>query len=59
VKDLDMASDSLVVMVQRNGDEVIVPLGDTQLHAGDKVILLQVEEGEPVKRGLKRLFRRR
>jgi cell volume regulation protein A len=45
VKDLDMASDSLVVMVQRNGDEVIVPLGDTQLHAGDKVILLQVEVG--------------
>ena len=46
VKDLALPSDTLIVMVQRRGGEIIVPLGDTQLMEGDKVILLKVEQAE-------------
>ena len=46
VKDLALPSDTLIVMVQRRGGEIIVPLGDTQLMEGDKVILLKVEQVE-------------
>ena len=50
VKDLALPSDTLIVMVQRRGGEIIVPLGDTQLMEGDKVILLKVEQAENSKR---------
>lgn len=46
VKDLALPSDTLIVMVQRRGGEIIVPLGDTQLMEGDNVILLKVEQAE-------------
>lgn len=46
VKDLALPSDTLIVMVQRRGGEIIVPLGDTQLMEGDKVILLKVEQAK-------------
>ena len=44
VKDLSLPTNTLIVMVQRSGQDVIVPLGDTQLMENDKVIMLQVEE---------------
>jgi len=57
IRDLALDANSLVVMVQRQGDEVIVPLGDTVLQAGDKVILLQVKPPED-HRGMKGWLRR-
>ena len=54
VKDLSLSADRLVVMVQRNGDEVIVPLGDTVLQAEDKVILLQVDAPGEGRQGVRR-----
>ncbi len=43
IKDLDLPHDRLVVMIQREGSNVIVPIGDTMLLEDDKVILLKVE----------------
>ncbi|NMA83889.1 MAG: potassium/proton antiporter [Epulopiscium sp.] len=43
IKDLDIPHDRLVVMVQREGSNVIVPTGDTMLLEDDKVIMLKVE----------------
>ncbi len=49
VKDLFLPESSLIVMVQRTGSGVIVPLGETRLLENDKVILLKVEEKKPGK----------
>lgn len=43
IKDLDLYHDRLVVMVQREGTDVIVPTGDTLLLEDDKVIMLKLE----------------
>jgi cell volume regulation protein A len=43
LKDLDLQHDRLIVMVQREGSNVIVPAGDTMLLEDDTVILLKVE----------------
>ncbi|NLD34045.1 MAG: potassium/proton antiporter [Clostridiales bacterium] len=44
VKELTLPTDCLIVMVQRQGNDIIVPLGDTMLYEQDKVIMLKVEE---------------
>lgn len=43
IKDLKLPSDRLIVMVQRKGSHIIVPIGDTLLLEGDKVIMIKVE----------------
>ncbi len=55
VKELSLPTDTLIVMLQRRGEDVIVPLGDTMLNEGDKVIMLKVEE-QTQKKEKKRLF---
>ena len=49
VKELSLPPDSLVVMAQRDNGDIIVPLGDTLLMEGDKVIMLKVEQAAPPK----------
>ena len=44
IKDLDLHHDRLVLMVQREGSDVIVPTGDTLLLEDDKVIMLKLEQ---------------
>lgn len=44
IKDLDLHHDRLIVMVQREGSDVIVPTGDTLLFEDDKVIVLKLDE---------------
>ncbi|MFA5524113.1 MAG: potassium/proton antiporter [Tissierellales bacterium] len=43
VKDLDLPPNRLIVMVQRKGSDIIVPVGDTLFLEDDKVIMIQVE----------------
>ncbi len=43
IKDLDLPHDRLIVMLQREGSDVIVPTGDTMLLKDDKVIMLKLE----------------
>ncbi len=48
VKELSLPQDTLIVMLQRANGEHIVPLGDTAVKEGDKIILLSVDEnGQP------------
>jgi cell volume regulation protein A len=48
IKDLTLPADSLIVMAQRGEGDIIVPLGDTRLMVGDKVIMLKVDKQETV-----------
>lgn len=43
IKDLELPPDRLIVMVQRKGSDIIVPIGDTLLLEDDKVIMIKVE----------------
>lgn len=43
IKDLELDNDRLIVMLQREGSDVIVPTGDTLLLEDDKVIMLKLE----------------
>lgn len=43
IKDLDLPQDRLIIMVQRKGSDIIVPVGDTLLFEYDKVIMIKVE----------------
>jgi cell volume regulation protein A len=43
LKDLDLHQEHLVVMLQREGSDVIVPTGETLLLENDKVIMLKLE----------------
>lgn len=43
IKDLDLPTDQLIIMVQRKGSDVIVPIGDTLLLEDDKVVMIRVE----------------
>lgn len=33
----------LIIMIQREGNEIIVPVGDTLLLEGDKIIMIKAE----------------
>ena len=43
IKDLELPHDRLIIMVQRKGNDVIVPVGDTLLLEDDKVIMIKAE----------------
>lgn len=43
IKDLELPPDRLIIMVQRKGSDIIVPIGDTLLLEDDKVIMIKVE----------------
>lgn len=43
IKDLNLPNDRLIIMIQRDGSGIIVPIGDTQLRKGDKVIMIKAE----------------
>lgn len=43
VKDLDLPSERLIIMVQREDSDIVVPIGDTLLLEDDKVIMIEVE----------------
>ena len=43
IKDLEIPSDRLIIMVQRKDSDIIVPIGDTLLLEDDKVIMIKVE----------------
>lgn len=43
VKDLELPHDRLIIMVQRKGSDIIVPIGDTKLLEDDKVIMIKTE----------------
>lgn len=44
VKELDLDHNQLIIMVQRQGNDVVVPLGDTMIYENDKLILIKVDE---------------
>ncbi|MDR7855960.1 potassium/proton antiporter [Tissierella sp.] len=43
IKDLELPPDHLIIMVQRKGSDIIVPIGDTLLLEDDKVIMIKAE----------------
>lgn len=43
IKDLDLPSNQLIIMLQRKGSDIIVPIGDTLLLEDDKAIMIKVE----------------
>ncbi|AEV68586.1 potassium/proton antiporter [Acetivibrio clariflavus] len=43
IKDLELPHNHLIIMVQRRGNEIIVPVGDTLLLEDDKVIMINLE----------------
>ena len=43
IKDLKLPPDRLIIMVQRKGSDIIVPIGDTLLLEDDKVIMIKVD----------------
>ena len=43
IKDIDLPSNHLIVMVQRGEHDIIVPVGDTRILEDDKVIMIQAE----------------
>lgn len=43
IKDLKLPSNRLIIMIQRGTHNIIVPVGDTRILKGDKVILIKVE----------------
>lgn len=43
IKDLELPPDRLIIMVQRKGSDIIVPIGDTLLLEDDKVIMIKVD----------------
>ena len=42
--DLNLASDSLVVMIQSKEGKIVIPTGETKMLEGDTVIILKVKE---------------
>ena len=44
LKELELEADRLIIMLQRPDGEIIVPLGETVLKAGDKVIKIRLEQ---------------
>lgn len=50
IKSLSLPADSLIIMLQRKDYDVVVPLGDTLLQEGDKVILLKIDPDADVEK---------
>ena len=58
IRDLELPEDTLIVMVQRSGSDVIVPLGDVVLQENDKVVLLHIKEEDGQAAGKMPLWKR-
>lgn len=43
IRDLNLPAEHLIVMMQRKGDHIIVPIGDTLILEGDKLIMIEAE----------------
>ncbi len=43
IKDLKLPSERLIIMVQRENSDIIVPIGDVLLKEDDKVVMIEVE----------------
>ena len=50
LRDLGIPDDSILSLVIRQGDQAIIPYGDTSLQAGDQVIAVTSEQSEQVLR---------
>ncbi|WP_041701407.1 potassium/proton antiporter [Gottschalkia acidurici] len=48
IKELELPHDRLIIMVQRNSNDIIVPDGDTLFLEDDKVIMIKVEHDTEV-----------
>ncbi|NLB34158.1 MAG: potassium/proton antiporter [Tissierellia bacterium] len=44
IKDLELPAERLIVIVQREDGQIVVPIGDTLVSEGDKVILIEIED---------------
>ncbi|MDI9519927.1 MAG: potassium/proton antiporter [Bacillota bacterium] len=55
IKDLSVPTNQLIVMVQRPDSEVVVPLGNTLLKQGDKVVILKAATPDGKEKGQKKL----
>lgn len=44
IKDLDLPEDRLIIMVQRKGEDIIIPVGDTLILKDDKIIMIEAED---------------
>ncbi len=51
IKDLDLPTDRLIIMIQRQGQGTIVPAGDTILLEDDKIIMIKADKDEIEKQG--------
>lgn len=43
IKDLNLPPNRLIIMIQRNTHDIIVPVGDTRILKNDKVVMIEVE----------------
>ena len=43
IKDLNLPPNRLIIMIQRNTHDIIVPVGDTRIFKNDKVVMIEVE----------------
>lgn len=54
IMDLELEPDRLIVMIQREGSDIIVPVGNTVILAGDKLVKIRLEHAvdfpKPTKR---------
>ncbi|HHX62431.1 MAG TPA: potassium/proton antiporter [Epulopiscium sp.] len=48
IKDLELPTDRLIVMVQRKASDIVVPVGDILLLKGDKIIMIKAEHIQEV-----------
>lgn len=46
IKDLDLPTDRLIIIIQRKGQGTIVPAGDTILQEDDKIIMIKADKEE-------------
>lgn len=43
IRDINLPDNHLIIMIQRDTENIVVPVGDTQILADDKVIMIKVE----------------
>ena len=49
IKDLDLSTDRLIIIIQRKGQGTIVPAGDTLLQEDDKIIMIKADKAKAQK----------
>lgn len=45
INELELPSNRLIIMIQRDADNIVVPVGDTYILKNDRVIMIEVEHG--------------